>query len=181
MHSNISFLLLCLDGLLCLFNKKQCLLPFNSILTVVLSFSSISRLSKNFSAAGVASSGIPLAVSWAILYTVETSWVYLSTCRRYLSWKEWCKSHITWRVYMFSAVKRISLSSFLMFKLNNVSWRGTSSLLNTPQASKKCAILVPHHEIKWIGVISRKPMHWSKRFLFFMLLSKCLMMVFRQL
>ena len=55
---------------------------------------------------------------------------------------------------MFSAVKRVSLSSFLMFKLNNVSWRGTINLLNTTQASKKCAILVPHHEIKWIAVIS---------------------------
>ena len=147
----------------------------------MLPFLSISKLSKNFSAAGAASSGIPLAVSWAILYTVETSWVYLSTCRRYLSWKEWCKSHITWRVYMFSAVKRISLSPFLMFKLNNVSWRGTSNLLNTTQASKKCTILVPHHEIKWIGVISRKPIHWSKRSLFFTLLSKCFMMVLRQL
>ena len=98
-------------------------------------------------------------------------WVDLSTCRRYLSWKEWCKSHITWRVYMFAAVNRVSLSSFLMFKLNNVSWRGTSNLLNTIQASKKCATLVPHHEIKWFGVISRKPMHWSKRSLFFTLLQ----------
>ena len=130
MHSNISFLLLCLDGLLCLFNKKQYLLPFNSVLTVMLLFSSISRLSKNFSAAGVASSGIPLAMPWAILYIVRTSWVDLSACHRYLSWKEWCKSYITWRVYMFSGVKRVSLSSFLMFKLNNMSLRGTSNLNN---------------------------------------------------
>ena len=140
--------------------------------TVMLLFSSISRFSKNFLAAGVASSGIPLTVSWGILYTLETSWVDLSTCRRYLSWKEWCKSHITWSLYMFYAVKRVSLSSFLMFKLNNVSIRGTSNLLNTTQASKKCAILVPHHEIKWIGVISRKAIHWSKCSLLFTLFSK---------
>ena len=43
---------------------------------------------------------------------------------------------------MFSGVKRVSLSSFLMFKLNNVSLRGTSNLLNTTQTSKECAILV---------------------------------------
>ena len=30
--------------------------------------------------------------------------------------------------------------------------------MNNIQASKKCAIFVPPHEIKWIGVISRKPM-----------------------
>ena len=37
---------------------------------------------------------------------------------------------------MFYAVKRVSLSSFLMFKLNNVSIRGTSNLLNTTQEMK---------------------------------------------
>ena len=30
--------------------------------------------------------------------------------------------------------------------------------MNNTQSSKKCAIFVPPHEIKWIGVISRKPM-----------------------
>lgn len=60
-----------------------------------------------------------------------------------------CISFLLWTVSL----------CFLLFKLNNLSrWWGASNLLNNIQASKKCAIFVPPHEIKWIGVISRKPM-----------------------
>ena len=108
---------------------------------------------------------------------VDTNRFDLSDGRNNSLLKNGSTSLTNFRVYIFFAVKNISLSFTRIFAVAITSQTAWRMSLDAVQALKKYPILVWHHEIKWMGWTSKMDKHSSRSSLFLILDSKCFVTV----